>query len=107
LGAALAVLMGAIGLVAGPAGGRAALLFGLLGAALQTVAVGLVAPRLDAPWTSFSRRWFAGMGLRLLGVVLFAVLVTLDRRLFPPLMSAVGLLGVMVPLLFYEGRLLR
>jgi hypothetical protein len=108
LGAVLAAAAGALGWAAGPAGaGWAALGFGLLATALQTAAVALVARRLDAPWERFSRSWTAGMGLRFLGVVAFGVLVMLDRRTFPPLFSAVGLLGVMVPLLFYEGRLLR
>jgi hypothetical protein len=108
LGVALSVAVGLVGAVAGPPGaGRAAFGFGLLATGLQTWAVGLIAPAVGGPWRTFSRRFLAGMGVRFLGVVLFGVLVVLDRRLFPPVFSAVGLLGVMIPLLFYEARLLR
>jgi hypothetical protein len=48
-----------------------------------------------------------GMGLRFGGLVAFAVLVATDRERFPPLPSALGLVGVLIPLLFMEIRLLR
>jgi hypothetical protein len=47
------------------------------------------------------------MLLRGLGVALVAVAVTLDRSLFPPLPTAFAFLGVLVPLLFLEVRLVR
>ena len=53
------------------------------------------------------RRWAMGMGLRLGGIVLFVVAVVADRALFPPVPSAAGYLGVLIPLLFLEARLLR
>jgi hypothetical protein len=43
----------------------------------------------------------------LLGVALVAILVTLDPTHFPPLPTALGFLGVLVPLLFLEVRLVR
>jgi hypothetical protein len=102
LGAAL------IGAVAGPRHGwSAALVLGLVATGLQTAAVAVVAPALKRSWQGMMTRWVAGMALRLAGVVAFAVLVLADRDQFPPLMAAVGLVGVMVPLLFFEGRLLR
>jgi hypothetical protein len=36
-----------------------------------------------------------------------ALAVTLDRALFPPLPTAFAFLGVLVPLLFMEVRLVR
>jgi hypothetical protein len=47
------------------------------------------------------------MGLRLLGVVAIAVAAGLDPAHFPPLAAALGFLGVLLPLLFYEVRLIR
>lgn len=85
----------------------AAAWFGLLATALQLVAVALVRPVLGAPFSMLVRRWGMGMGLRLVGVAMFAVLVTVNRELFPPLPSALGYLGVVVPLLFLETRLLK
>ncbi|MBI2615457.1 MAG: hypothetical protein HYW52_07270, partial [Gemmatimonadetes bacterium] len=81
--------------------------FGLLATALQLVAAALVRPALGGPFAALVRRWGMGMGLRLAGVVLFAALATLDRELFPPLPSALGYVGVVVPLLFLETRLLK
>ncbi len=52
-------------------------------------------------------RWGMGMGLRLLGVMLFAAAVLANRELFPPLPTAFGYLGVLLPLLFMEARLVR
>lgn len=91
--------------------GRAALLpavaFGLLATAIQQVAWTVVRPALDAPFPSLMKRWGIGMGLRVLGVVVFAAAVLADRELFPPLPTALAYLGVLIPLLFMETRRLR
>lgn len=81
--------------------------FGLLATALQLVAVAVLRPALGAPFGALVKRWGVGMGLRLAGVVLFAALVAVNRELFPPLPSALGYVGVVVPLLFLETRLLK
>jgi len=108
LGMILAVAVALVGAVAGPRHGwSAALGFGLVATGLQTAAVALVVPALARPWDVMMKRWLGGMALRLAGVVAFGVAVGIDRDRFPPLMSALGLIGVMVPLLFFEGRLLR
>jgi hypothetical protein len=44
------------------------------------------------------------MGLRLGGVVLLMVAVVVRRDLFDPLPTALGFLGVLIPLLFFEAR---
>lgn len=91
--------------------GRVALVpgvvFGLGATALQTVAWALVRPVRDGAFGRVFARWGMGMGLRLLGVVLFAAAVVADRELFPPLPTAFAYLGVLLPLLFMETRLVR
>ncbi|HEX6643484.1 MAG TPA: hypothetical protein VF037_02345 [Gemmatimonadales bacterium] len=91
--------------------GRPALLpglaFGGLATVIQLVAGRLVRARLDAPIAEFGKRWAAGMALRLGGVVLVAVAAAAAPALFPPLPTAFGFLGVLIPLLFMEMRLAR
>ena len=84
-----------------------ALVFGLLGTAIQLTASALVRPVLQAQGRDLLRRWAYGMALRLGGVILFAVAVAVWRDVFPPLPTAIGFLGVLVPLLFMEIRLFR
>ncbi len=81
--------------------------FGLLATAIQAVAVALVRPVLKAPLRDLMWRWGAGMALRMSGVVLFVVAVLLRPDIFPPLPTAFGYIGVIVPLLFTEIRLFR
>jgi len=108
VGLALTALLAAVTWLAwGPGAIFAAAWFGLLATALQLVAVALLRPALGAPFGVLVRRWGIGMGLRMFGVALFAVLVTVNGELFPPLPSALGYLGVVVPLLFLETRLLK
>lgn len=81
--------------------------FGLLATAIQAVAVRLVQPVLRSPFRALAKRWAFGMGLRLVGVVLMAVAVSLDPVRFEPLPTALGYLGVVIPLLFMETRFLK
>lgn len=83
------------------------LVFGGLATLIQVVADRLVARRLQGPVGEFGRGYVAGMGLRLAGVVLMAVAIVAAPALFPPLPTAFGFLGVLVPLLFMEMRLAR
>ncbi len=83
------------------------LTFGVLATIIQLVAVLLVKPVLDAPFKDLMARWAIGMGLRLAGVVLFVVAVLSTRDIFPPLPTAFAYLGVIVPLLFTEIRLIK
>jgi hypothetical protein len=62
---------------------------------------------MHAPLREMMIRWGWGMGLRLLGVVLFAVAVLIRPDIFPPLPTAFAYIGVLIPLLFAETRLLR
>jgi len=55
----------------------------------------------------FPKGWLYGMALRLGGVLLFAAAVFAWRTVFVPLPTALGFLGVIVPLLFLELRTTR
>ena len=46
-----------------------------------------------------------GVVLRMLGVLIIAVLVVRDAEHFPPWPTALGYLGVILPLLYLETRL--
>ena len=83
------------------------LTFGGLATIIQWAAVLVVKPAMGGPLDRLMFRWSIGMGLRLLGVGLFVVAVLLSRDIFPPLLTAFAYLGVLVPLLFTEIRLLR
>jgi hypothetical protein len=81
--------------------------FGLLATGLQYLAVRTVEPAMERPIRDFTRRWAAGIGFRMSAILVFTALVALWPEMFPPLPSAFGLLGVLVPLLFMEIRLSR
>lgn len=106
-----AVLIGMVAGISGAIWGAqaafAAGIFGTLAVAIQLVALALVEPVKKGPIKPLIKRWGLGMGLRALGVVAIAVAVGLDRTYFPPLATAMGFLGVLLPLLFFEVRLLR
>jgi hypothetical protein len=83
------------------------LVFGLIATGIQVASVALVRPVFAGETVPLLKRWGLGMLLRVLGVALVAVAVTVDRIHFPPLPTALGFLGVLVPLLFLELRLIR
>ena len=85
----------------------AAGIFGAVALAIQLAALALLQPVKGAPFAKFMGRWGAGMGLRFLGIAAIALAAGLDRTHFPPLATALGFLGVLLPLLFYEVRLIR
>ncbi len=85
----------------------AGLLFGLLAVALQTIAIVLLRPAMEAPLKRLAVRWLMGTALRLGGAGLWATAAVVDGTTFPPLPTAVGYLGVLVPLLFLETRFLK
>lgn len=93
-------------------GGQAAVaaaVFGAIALLIQLAALGLMRPvrGREAPFQRFLARWGAGMGLRLLGVLGIALAAGLDPRHFPALPTAAGFLGVLLPLLLLEVRLVR
>ena len=85
----------------------AAAVFGGIATVIQLAALALVARSKGAKFDQFIARWGIGMGLRFTGVILIAVASGLDRAHFPPIPVAAGFLGVLIPLLIYEVRLIR
>jgi hypothetical protein len=83
------------------------LVFGLLATGIQVASVALVRPVFGGETVRLLKRWGMGMLLRILGVALVAAAVTIDSALFPPLPTAFAFLGVLVPMLFLEIRLVR
>jgi hypothetical protein len=102
-----AVLSGVAYRVWGMQAAVAAAVFGGLALAIQLGAIALVKPVRAAPYQRFVVRWGAGMGLRLLGVAAIALAAGLDPAHFPPLAAAAGFLGVLLPLLILEVRVIR
>lgn len=79
---------------------------GVLATGLETGALALLTPELVPPYTKLLKRWALGLALRLLGVALVGLAVLRLREWFPPLPTAIGFLGVLIPLLFDEVRIL-
>lgn len=91
----------------GPQAAFSAGIFAALAVLVQVAAIALVQPVTQAAPKVFIKRWGMGMGLRLLGLVGFVLAVGLDPTHFPPIPAAIGFLGVLLPLLFFEVRLVR
>lgn len=88
-------------------GGKGAGLGGGVALVAQVAAVALLRPAMDAPQQMFLARWFGGMGIRALGLgALLAVSATHTADL-PVLPTALGFLGVLLPLLVLEMRFLK
>ena len=102
-----AAISGTIYRISGARAAMAAAVFAGVAVAIQLGALALVNPVRTAPVQRFLARWGAGMGLRLLGVVLIALAAGLDPAHFPAIPTAAGFLGVLLPLLFFEVRLIR
>ncbi len=81
--------------------------FGILATVIHVVAFLTMRRAWDAPFKKLAMAWAIGMGLRLGGAVVWIVAVLLAEDLFPPVPTAIGFLGVLVPLLFAEMRFLR
>jgi hypothetical protein len=81
--------------------------FGLISTAIQLLAI----RSLKRGWTGSNQEFLQGVGvgmaLRMLGIVLVLVAIVVDRGRFPPLPTAFGFLGVLIPLLFLEVRFVR
>jgi len=91
--------------------GQAALLPGLAFGGLATVIQAIAVLALRQAWrgdtAALLKGFGKGIGLRLLGIVLLGLAIGFARTAFPPLPSALGFLGVLLPLLFLEVRLAR
>ena len=105
-GALLALGLGLIALAAG-LGGRPAGIGGAVALGAQLWAVALLRPKMGAPTAEFMGRWLGGMAIRLLALGALMVWSATHRAALPPLATAGGFLGVLLPLLFLETRFLR
>jgi hypothetical protein len=83
----------------------ATVILGLLATGIQLYAPRLVRKLVKPAADDMLRTYVVGMGLRVAGVVILGVLVTIDRATFPPGPAALGFLGVILPLLWLETRL--
>ena len=81
--------------------------FGLVSTGIQLGAHRMLRAVGNAPFSLVVQRWLAGMALRLGGIALVFTAIGLQRDVFPPLPTAFGYLGVVIPLLFTEVRLFR
>ncbi len=83
----------------------AALVFGVLATGIQLFAA-RIARRLGVPATPDRLRVYAiGLVLRVGGVAVMGMAMTIDRVTFPPGPVALGYLGTLLPLLWLETRL--
>lgn len=96
-----------LALLLGPVALLPAAVFGGVATAIQLAAVRVLGRAWQGSTTEFFKGVGAGMALRLLGVVLMALAIILDRAHFPPIPTAAGFLGVLLPLLFLEVRFVR
>ena len=88
-------------------GGRGAGIGGAAALAAQTAAVALLKPAMLAPQRVFMARWFGGMGIRTLALGILIAISATHRAALPLLETALGFLGVLLPLLFLEIRFLK
>ena len=104
-GLALTLPVAVLGaLLGGWRGALAAAMFGLLATGIQVVAGRAMRRHNDSATRDYMRAWASGMGLRMLGVILVGVVIWLDSAWCPPVPAAMGYIGVLVPLLFFEAR---
>jgi hypothetical protein len=111
-GAALGLLLSVGGaVVAFYAWGSTAIVpcvaFGLLATLVQLGATRLVLAARADQFGVFAQRWAIGMLLRLVGVALIPVAALASPPLFPAQPAAFGYLAVLLPLLYWETRLVR
>ncbi len=97
-------MTGLCGLLLGAPAARAALVVGGIALGLQLLGERLVHRTGQRPTVDNLMVYVIGFGLRVVGVVVLGILVTVRREQFPPLPSAVGYLGTVIPLLVLETR---
>lgn len=104
-------LLVAAGLIASWTAGAASVMPALLGggiaAAAQMGAAGLARRAYAAPFNRFLGAWAIGVGLRFTALAVVAAAMLAAPNAFPPLPTALGFLGVLIPLLLLEIRLTR
>ncbi len=91
-------------LASGSAGATGAATAGLVAIALSLLAVRLVRRTGREPTVDQLMVYGIGVVLRFVGVGLIGLLVVRNPTTFPPLPTALGYLGVVLPLLYMETR---
>lgn len=84
-----------------------ALVMGGVATAIELLATRWLVGGLKTSTRDTMQAFAAGMLLRLLGVGLFVGLVAWNRGTFLPLATGLAYVGVVIPLLFLEARLIR
>jgi hypothetical protein len=108
IGVFLTALVGLVSVLAwGREGLAGALSFGALATGIQVIAVSQLRKGWGGKFPEVLEKFGIGMGLRLAGVVVLAVVVSLWSEIFLPLPSALGFLGVLIPLLYMELKLVK
>jgi hypothetical protein len=105
--AALLALGAVLTSIAAAIGGRGAAFGGALAVAAQVWAVALLRPVMRAPSPAFMARWLGGMAIRTVAMGLAVTIAATNRATLPLLETALGFLGVLLPLLFLETRFLK
>jgi hypothetical protein len=109
-GAALFLLIAAAALarwLGGPAAVLPAVACGGVAAVTQLAAARMARRAFAARFNDLLAAWALGVGLRFAGVVILAAATLAAPAQFPPIPSAFGFLGVLIPLLLLEIRLTR
>jgi hypothetical protein len=102
-----AVLAGVGGLARGAEAAFASACGSGLALVAQVAAVALLRRAMGAGTPEFLRGWVAGLAVRGASLLLLVGQMVLLRPAFPVIWTAVGYLGVLLPLLFLETRFLR
>ncbi len=102
----LLVGLGLVVIVTG-LGGRGAGIGGGAALVAQTAAVALLRPAVNGPQRPFMARWLGGMAIRVLTLGGLIVVAATHQVELPLLQTALGFLGVLLPLLFVETMFLK
>lgn len=92
------------GLLAGMQGAVGAAAAGVVAIGVSLLAVRLIRRTGRAATIDRLNVYGIGVVLRMLGVLIIGVLMSLDQTTFPALPTALGYLGVILPLLYMETR---
>ena len=107
-GIVVTVLMTGIAtLIWGRSATLAAATFGVVATTVQVVVARMMSRTGVSSSVDHVKVYAVGVAFRMIGVMILAVVVSLDRTTFPPLPSAAGYLGTVLPLLYLETRLSR
>jgi len=102
--AAVAVMAACCGALWGAEAARAAAVMGAMALLLQLVGDRAIRRTGRRATVDNLAVYAIGFALRVLGILVLGLAVVARRELFPPLPSAIGYLGTVLPLLYLETR---